>query len=53
MIFLGFLYLFLLAALITVTFTLIADIIMMRIMTGLSWRESVRCGFLYFIDRMR
>jgi len=52
MIALGFIYYFLLALLISATTVLIGDILMMRYVTGISWRESVRCGFLYFIDRL-
>jgi len=49
--FLGLIYLFLMAAVITSVATLIGDIVMMRIKTGISWKESIRCGWLYFIDR--
>lgn len=51
--FLGFIYLFIMAGAITGVATLIGDIIMMKIATRISWRESVRCGWLYFIDRFR
>jgi len=53
MILFGFLYYFFIAAVITALFTLIGDIILMRLTTGISWRESVRCGWLYFIDRFK
>jgi len=53
MIVLGFIYYFLLAAVITAVATLIGDILMMRWVTGISWRESARCGWYYFIDRFR
>jgi hypothetical protein len=53
MIVLGLIYYFLLAAVITVVATLIGDILMMRWVTGISWKESVRCGWLYFIDRFK
>ena len=51
--FLGLFYLFLIAAVITATATLIGDILMMKWVTGISWKESVRCGWLYFIDRFK
>ena len=38
---------------ITALVFLIGDILMMRRMTGISWKESIRCGWLYFIDRFR
>ena len=53
MILLGFLYYFLLAAAIVGTATLIGDILMMRMVTHISWRESIRCGWLYFVDRFK
>lgn len=30
---------------------LIGDIVMMKIRYRISWRESIRCGWLYFIDK--
>ena len=53
MIILGLIYYFFLAAVIVAVATLIGDILMMRWVTGISWRESVRCGWTYFIDRFR
>lgn len=53
MIMLGLLYYFLLCLLITLTVFLIGDILMMRWVTRISWRESIRCGWLYFIDRFK
>lgn len=47
----GLLYYFLLCLLITLTVIFIGDVLMIRYMTGISWRESVICGWLYFIDR--
>ena len=49
-IFSGFSYLFLITAVMTAIGTLIGDIGMM-IKTGIPWKESIRCGWLYFIDR--
>ncbi len=53
MIILGLIYYFLLAAVITAVATLIGDILMMRWVTGISWKESVRCGWYYFVERFR
>jgi len=53
MIVLGLIYYFFLAAVIAAVATLIGDILMMRWVTGISWKESVRCGWLYFIDRFK
>lgn len=50
---LGFLYLFLIAAVITCVATLVGDIVMIKIKSGISWKESIRCGWLYFIDRFK
>ena len=53
MIILGlFCYLFI-CLLITLTVVLIGDIFMMRYVTGISWKESARCGMFYFLDRFR
>ena len=53
MIILGlFCYLFI-CLLITPLVVLIGDIFMMRYVTGISWKESVHCGILYFLDRFR
>lgn len=41
------------AVIIFVLGTLLGDIIAMRIMCHISWKESIRCGWLYFIDRFR
>lgn len=30
---------------------LIGDIVMVKIHYRISWRESIRCGWLYFIDK--
>ena len=32
---------------------LVQDIIMIKCMTGISWIESVRCGWLYWMDRFK
>ena len=53
MIILGLLYYFLLSLLITLTAVLIGDVLMIRYVTGISWRESFICGWLYFIDRFK
>lgn len=53
MIILGLIYYFFLCLLIALTVVLIGDIFMMRYVTGISWKESARCGMLYFLDRFR
>ena len=53
MILLGFLFYFLLVIVITTTITLIGDILMIRSTTHISWKESIRCGWLYFLDRLK
>lgn len=53
MIILGLFYYFLFCAAIAAVVFLIGDILMMRRTTGISWKESVRCGWLYFIDRFK
>lgn len=32
---------------------LIGDMILIKYETNISWRESIRCGWLYFIDRFK
>ena len=50
---LGFLGYFCFAAIIFALGTLFGDIITMRTTCHISWKESVRCGWLYFIDRFK
>ena len=51
MIILGLLCYFLFAAFIAVIVFLLGDILMTRKTTGVSWKESIKCGYLYFINR--
>ena len=32
---------------------LLGDILMIKVLTKISWKESARCGWLYFIDRFK
>ena len=41
------------AAIIFALGTLWCDIVTMRTVCHLSWKESIRCGWLYFIDRFK
>ena len=50
---LGLIYLFLMASVMMAVGTLVGDIIMMRVKTKISWRDSIKCGWLYFIDRFK
>lgn len=53
MIVLGILWIVLLAILIFGIGTLVGDILMIRYVCRISWRESVHCGWLYFVDRFK
>lgn len=53
MIIFGLLLTFFGAALMSGLIVLIGDILMIRENTGISWKKSICCGWLYFIDRFK
>ena len=53
MIILGIIYYLILCLLIMLVAVLVGDILMIRYLTKISWRESIRCGVLYFFNRFK